>query len=187
MHHIHRTQAFILNSFPFGEADKQLLLLTEEYGLIRVKARGIRKKESKLRQSVQEYSLCDVALVHGKGGWILTNASFIFNILAKVRSEELRISIARVLDLVSRMAVDEEPEDHIYEIVFRFVNMAMEKGDLKYEIFEIIFLLNILSRLGYVDSKSFEDIDDLNSFDEKQQKEMIEMINRGIRESGLLK
>ncbi len=187
MHHIHRTRAFVLNSFPFGESDKQLLLLSEEYGLIRVRAQGIRKEKSKLRQSVQQYSNCDIALVHGKAGWRLTNAAFRFNIISNIENEEMRIVIARVLDLISRMVVDEESEDHLYDIVFEFVNLAKKNGEVNVQVFENIFLLNILDRLGYIDSKPFENITDYNSINEKQQKEMVQMINRGIRESGLLK
>jgi len=187
MHQIHRSRAFVLNSFPFGESDKQLLLLSEEYGLIRVRAQGIRKEKSKLRQSIQEYSNCDIALVHGKVGWRLTNAAFRFNIISDIENDEIRIATIRVLNLISRLVVDEEPEDYLYNIVSEFVNLAKEKEEMNAQVFENMFLLSILNRLGYIDYKPFENITDYNSIDEKQQKEMVQMINRGIRESGLLK
>ena len=47
MHHIYKTRAIILNSQPIKEADKQLILLTQDFGLIRVIGQGTRKIESK--------------------------------------------------------------------------------------------------------------------------------------------
>jgi DNA repair protein RecO len=190
MHSIYRTKAFVLNSFPFGEGDKQLLLLTQEYGMIRANAQGIRKKESKLRQSVQEYSMCNIALVHGKTGWRLTNALFEFNIFTEVKNEDLKVAIARVLDLISRLVVGEGREDEIFDIVYRFVRLAIEKIDVDVSKYEAVFLLNILNKLGYVDVEPFRILMEENNWQdikEKELKEMTMVINRGIRESGLLK
>ena len=42
MHHIYETNAFVLKNIPHGEADAMLTLFTEELGLIRALAQGIR-------------------------------------------------------------------------------------------------------------------------------------------------
>ena len=190
MHSIQRTKAVVLNSFPFGESDKQLLLLTEKYGMIRVRAQGIRKEKSKLKQSIQEYSFCEVSLVHGKAGWRLTNALFEFNILFEVQNSDVKVAIVRVLDLVSKLVIDQAEDDEIYSIVDQFISLALDKEGIDSKQYETVFLLNILGKLGYVDMNPFIDILNSNSFEgvkEEQIKKMTVVINQGIRESGLLK
>jgi hypothetical protein len=101
-------------------------------------------------------------MVKGKNGWRLTNASFVNNFYKEIQNHELKDSILRVLNLINRL-VGGESDEHkeIFGIASDFIDFAMKSEDLfnsdLIKNFEIIFLLNILADLGYVDIENFSD------------------------------
>jgi len=156
MHHIHRTKAFVLKSLPIKEADRQLILLTEELGVIRAIAQGSRKMESKMRQSIQDFSLVDAALVSGRTGWRLVNVAFTNNFNKDISNEDLKTSIFRVFSLVQRLIADELAESEIFPIILGLIDFAKEnESDLVDEKtilpLETITIARILHALGYFD------------------------------------
>ena len=130
MHHIHRTQAFVLKSFPIKEADRSVILLTENLGVILAIAQGSRKMESKMRQSIQDFSLLNVALVSGRTGWRLINAGFIKNFYKNLSNEKLRESICKVFNLINRLVAGEMEDETIFRKLLAFVNFA-DKNEKK--------------------------------------------------------
>ena len=130
MHHIYKTRAIILNSQPIKEADKQLVLLTQDFGLIKAIAQGTRKNESKLRQSIQNFSISNIALVKGKVGWRLTNAQIDYQISAKITDQKLFKSIIRVFNLIERLVLGES-DDEIFQITMEFIEFAQSFNDKK--------------------------------------------------------
>jgi DNA repair protein RecO len=188
MHHIHRTKAFVLSSFPFGEAGLVLNLLTKDFGVLRVNAQGTRKSESKLRQSIQDFSLTDVAMVYGKKGWILTNASIETNYYYKLPMQATQ-SIARIFTLIQRMIPFEDPHEEIFTVTQKAIE-TMEKSPNSAKIVEISTVFEILHELGYIGEigeLEFEKIvgpDNLEYISENES-EIIHIINNSIRESHL--
>lgn len=196
MHHIYKTKAVVLSSSDFKEADKQLILLTEDFGLIKVTAQGTRKIESKLRPSIQDFSLTNVALVKGKAGWRLTNAQIEYSIKTRISNQKLFKAISRTFSLIERFVLGES-EDDLFFIVFKFLDFALEnQKELLHEDqiknFESIFVYEIMILLGYIGDQKKEvylfdslGIEKINSIDQKQRQEINKIINQSIRESGL--
>ncbi len=201
MHHIHRTKAFVLKSFQTREADSSIILLTEEFGVIRATAQGARKMESKMRQSIQDFSLVNVALVSGRTGWRLVNAGFVKNFYTDMVNEDLRESVCRVFSLINRLIAGEVKDEVIYTETARFLDFSLENQD-KFNnqndilSFEAIFSAAILYHLGYLkqtkdiefylkNQLDFELILKLSQNIVFSQKGMIVEINRAIRDSHL--
>ena len=196
MHHIYKTKALVLNNFPIREADKVLILLTEDFGLIRVTAQGIRKNESKLRQSTQDYSFADIALVSGRNGWRLTNAKFDFSIVDQIENKKLFKTFVQSLSLIERLVVGES-QDELFFLTFNYSKFLIKKQDFLLEEnndknFESIFVLNILNILGYIDKKKIENFitnkitrEIIESISDFQRKNINKIINQSIKESGL--
>ena len=185
MHHIHNTKAFVLSSFPFGESGKVLNLLTEEFGVIRVNAPGTRKVESKLRQSIQDFSLTRVALVYGNHGWRLTNAAIITNYSHSLDKSQISI-VQKIFALVLKMIPDEDREVNVFDIISDFLEKI---GDIDLEILEIMTVLRVLHVLGYVGDEVIEYIEgEESAFVEyvgENMKRLVGVINAGIEESHL--
>jgi len=193
MHHIHRTSGLILKNFPIKEADKQLNVLTRDFGLTKISVTGARKIQSKHRQSIQDYSLANFAMVKGKMGWKLTSVIFVSNFYKDIEDENLKESLIRVLNLMIRLVPADLPESEIFDITCEFIDFAKqnetELGSSELiQNFETIFLLRILDALGYVETEKFDAFLGTKISLElilKNEKDIISAINQAIRESGL--
>jgi recombinational DNA repair protein (RecF pathway) len=201
MHHIHRTKAFVVKSYPAKEADKSLLLLTEEMGMIRAISQGSRKAESKMRQSIQDYSLLDAALVSGRAGWRLVNAAPVESFYKNISNKDLKNSICRQFSLINRLVAGEDGDPRTFPVVNSFVTFAMSKEEIVsttdelVKTFEILFTASVLNALGYLaegsfdsyiyDDVSVENIKKLSGEDIKVREKLVAEINRAIRDSSL--
>ena len=152
MHHIHHTDAFVLGSSPKGEDSKLLRLYTRELGLVYAHAQAVRKLSSKLRFTLQDFSLASVDLVRGREIWRVTTATPVhsYSAIRKDRASE-RI-LARVNSLLIRLVTGEEPSDEIYEIIAGTYDL-LEKGGRtpeEYRALELFSVARILIALGYL-------------------------------------
>ncbi len=68
-------KGIVLNVKDKGEADKVITLLTCEEGVVYVTAKGVKKASSKLKYVSQPFCFCEVEVVEGKAGYILSGAS----------------------------------------------------------------------------------------------------------------
>lgn len=198
MHHIYKTRAIILNSHPVKEADKQLVLLTKDFGLIKAIAQGTRKNESKLRPSIQDFSVTDVALVQGKAGWRLTNAQIDYSISDKIENKNFFKVIVRTFNLIERLVLGES-EDELFNIILKFVEFSIKnQKQLLHEDqiknFESIFVYKILNELGYIGENNINlnyqsekgiDLEFINNIEQKNRIEINKIINHSIKSSGL--
>ena len=58
--------AVVLRSYPLGEADRILSLLTQDHGLIRAVANGVRKPSSRFGSRLQPLNQVQVMLYQGR-------------------------------------------------------------------------------------------------------------------------
>ena len=184
MHHVYTTRAFVVNSTPYGEAGKFLLLFTRDFGMIGAVAQGIRLAKSKLRYHVQDYSFCSVSIVRGKEVWRLVGAHEIPN------DEKKGILHIKILKLLKRLLQGEERNEKLFSIVNALYEINIKKED--YEAVECLIILRILNSLGYISSKEFNSLfdkdiinDEVISHTRENKIRIIKVINSALKESQL--
>jgi DNA repair protein RecO len=152
MHTIYTTDSFILKSINFGEANKYYFIFTQEFGLIRVAAQGVRHLKSKLRYGLSDFSFCQVSVVRGKEIWRLTGAEKKLDL----KDQDKLLLLSRIFSLLLRLLHGEERNDKLFEVVKEgmvFLNNYLDNNSKKEEDlanFECIIALRILSALGYI-------------------------------------
>ena len=196
-HQIHHTDAFILASYPRGESDRVVVLLSEEFGLVRGIATGVRKETSKLRYSLQPYTWSRVALVRGREVWRLTGASSHANVFAQVEHEDTRHTMMRIVNLVKRLVHGEGKNTALYQMFSSALRelVAHEYTGEELEAFECLVVLDILSALGYEPELADQHLVTLMSHDGydtdriqealPHRKQMITHINEALEASQL--
>ncbi len=193
MHQILHTRAFVLSALPLYEADKILKLLTENYGVIRVVAQGIRKNESKLQQSVQQFSLVNVAMIQGKTGWRLTNAEIEKNYFYLLDSNIIKM-VGRIFSMIERMIPDEDSSPIIFqtisEMFILFENQLINITNDYLQNIEVATLGKIMFELGYVGDETLRQelgktLPEIIKNAELNKKSLIKVINNAINESQL--
>ncbi len=151
-HHQYSTPAFVIESIPKGEANRLYTLFTRDLGMIKATAQGVRLQKSKLKASLQDFSITHVAVVRGKEMWRLTNAHLEKNLFTSFgKDKAIFLVIAQIATLLKRLIPGEEKHDSLYLYVveaFEFLETAELTGEAV-SAFERIMVLNILQELGY--------------------------------------
>lgn len=151
-HHIYQTRAYVIESVDSGEANKRLLLLTEDLGLIYVAAQGVRLLKSKLKASIQEYSFSKVALVRGKETWRLTNAMQLISLYDKRLPIEVRRLLVELLVFLKRLTPIDIQATEVFQLVNTCASFCFEQKKVASEYIEeigIFFSIRLLRILGY--------------------------------------
>lgn len=118
MYHFHHTEGIIVATRPGGEANRQFRIFTRELGIITAHAQGVRLVSSKLRYALQPYSLCQLALVHGKHGWRVTNAVPIMSFSSGVSGRfNSRKTIVNILGFLARFMPESVVERSLFDSV----------------------------------------------------------------------
>ena len=159
MHHIYHTEAFVLGSRQHGEDSKVITLYTEELGLVRARAQGIRKISSKLRFTLQNFSYAQVDLVRGKEVWRITTATPLFSNSDILNSPQREQVIARIASLVSRLVAGEEPNTEIFFILIKLCDILRSEiaDDPAFcSKIELFYVAKILMSLGYLSRSSHD-------------------------------
>lgn len=201
-HEIYTTDALVLLQFEKGETASVLALFTKDFGLVYAHAQGVRKMESKLRGSLQNYAYAEVSLVRGREVWRVVNAKE-KDPLSGVRYEiSKRVLFAHIASLLKRFLGQEEPHPMLFDDIISsivFLNSETFSQD-ELSRFELVTVLRILSYLGYVkedlvtktETIPFSEILSFNEWSKEKtdavrgkEKECILAINESFYESGL--
>ena len=70
----YRDTGVVLRTYPLGEADRIVILLTREHGQVRAVAKGVRRTSSKFGSRLEPFTLSDLQLVHGRSLDIVSQA-----------------------------------------------------------------------------------------------------------------
>lgn len=162
-YHIYTTEGLVLKARPLREADRVYVILTRDLGLVRATGSGVRKENSKLRASLEPYSLSTISLVRGKEYWRITSA---------ILERTLPRDLAQPLSLIEKLVKGEDKNQELFQAIIDLTGQY-KKGD---EMFEPRLVAHILYHLGYMRK---EDL----SLDKKK---LIKAINHGIEASHLI-
>ena len=189
------TQAIVLKTDDVGEKDVLVSLFTREFGFVFAKATGVRTQSSRLRFALQSMSLCFVSLVHGKTGWILTNATFLRSYYFESGTQAQRQTTANILHLIGRLYIGEEPHPELFDFIeekLEMLSSAQTKSDEIRQL-ETFIVFKTLEKLGYIEDHAtvkplaLTDAysDELGSYIRDNLKMITPFINNAIRTSGL--
>jgi len=192
-HHQYTTEACVLGRLPHKEASMTLILFTRELGLLYAHAQNVRDVSSKLRPSLQEYSLAHITLVRGKTGWRVTNAASIENLYFELKHDPAKMRVcAHAVKLIATLVVGEEKNERLFDIFISGVKaLAHVAQDLK--VHEVLLMVRLVHELGYVSQtpelrpwlSNTEWGGEIETSCKPNILEAVAAVNKGIKESQL--
>jgi DNA repair protein RecO len=195
MHHIYHTEAFILASRNVGEANRSFTLFTRELGVVKATAQSVRSLKSKLRYSLQDYSLVKCDLVRGRDIWRIVSAQSLHAFEELKSHKEFFPLVAKVSHLLTKLISGEgeniELYDHIKDSFIAIENNHLTTDELK--AFETIIVLEILFHLGYIDrTPELESYiqtpftKQLLATAQNDRKKLVSLINESLKETQMI-
>lgn len=150
MQETYNLQAIILKRRPFREADLKITLFTKERGKIDLVARGGKKEGSKLSAHVEPLNFSTVMAVKGKQ-FDYVGSAICKNSFLNIKNDLEKIKYAcQAVKVFNKLIKEEEKENSalLYDLLNNYLN-TVNKNNLDNQLFYYIFILKLLSELGY--------------------------------------
>jgi DNA repair protein RecO (recombination protein O) len=116
---IRHDQGIVLRSFPFGEADKVVVLLSPNNGKLRTVAKGIRKTKSRFGGRLETFSHVDLVLYEGRNLDTITQVEMIEPFHA-LRADLDRVMMATaMIEVADAVAQENESSVRLFLLLQR--------------------------------------------------------------------
>ena len=195
-HTLYSTECIVLGGVDSGEANRYISLFTRDIGLVRAVAKSVREEKSKLRYSLQDFSITYATLVRGKEVWRITGAEELYNLHNELKNESEKLfTVTQILNLLQRLVHGEEKNDYLFDTLSHGLEFVRDNEINKEMLksFEHLIVLRILYSLGYIAKKNnFDELLQLTQVNESllentesKRKDIIFAINRALKEAHL--
>lgn len=189
-HTKYTTRAFVLKTKNSGEADKTAFLFSEDFGLLRVFAKSVRKDGAKLKPYCQTGIFLNATVIRGKELWRFIEAeceNFPPLSFPKRKLKE------KIFGLAFSLSGEEERNHGVFSTIDFFVQRILHEQEENLEALEIVTILRLLEALGYGKSPESFSISmegEVNNVDieisKKYKKELIALINEALESTHLI-
>lgn len=183
MRHKYETTALILARTPLAESAALVTLLTEDFGIVRARAEGLRKPGAKLAHALQTLDQCAATLVRGKEAWRLSGAVLEESWFRKLSRTE-RLRAGRIAGLMLRLVHGEVNDPSLFILFTAFLTALPSLSEEAQDTAEIMTALRILAVLG-LDGGALPHEDIYEPLLPEARRELVMRVNRGIAASGL--
>ncbi|HAP76843.1 MAG TPA: DNA repair protein RecO [Acidimicrobiaceae bacterium] len=124
----YRDTAVVLRTYKLGEADRIVVLLTEEHGKVRAVAKGVRKTTSKFGARLEPMSHVRLLLAEGRDLDIISQADSVESRAPLVADLDHLTNGIAVLEAADQMTVEREPAPHLYRMVVGALRTVAERS-----------------------------------------------------------
>lgn len=121
------TEAVVLRSFRFGEADRVLHLYTLERGRVGAVAKGVRKTKSRFGGRLEPFSHVELVLHQGRGELDTVTGASLIRSHDRSRSEPYRLQVGMIgLEAMLRLFTEQEANERAFTALTRFLDALDE-------------------------------------------------------------
>jgi len=151
----YKTEAIVLRSMRFGEADRVLHLYTLERGRVGAVAKGIRRTKSRFGGRLEPMSHVELVLHEGRGELQTITGVQLVRPHSAARDGHYRLSVGFVgLEAVLKLFPEQEGNDRAFAAVARFLDLLDEvearDGRPALDPLVLAFQLKLLWLAGYL-------------------------------------
>ena len=124
---VYKTEGIILKKTDLSDTDRLLTVYTKKFGKILVRARGVGKKESKLKSLIEPFNVYEFLLARSKNIDVLANSSLIKEfIFLRSNLENLALAIY-FAELVDKLVVAPEEDENLWLLITRATEVLNER------------------------------------------------------------
>ena len=124
---IRHDQAIVLRSYPFGEADRVVVLLSPNNGKIRTVAKGVRRTKSRFGGRLEPFTHVDLVLYEGRNLDTITQVA-VLEPFPRLRSDlDAVIAAGTMVEAADAVAQEDESSIRLFLLLQRGLK-ALEAG-----------------------------------------------------------
>ncbi|MGH8914785.1 MAG: DNA repair protein RecO [Acidimicrobiia bacterium] len=163
---IRHDQGIVLRSYPFGDADRVVVLLSPNKGKIRTVAKGIRKTKSRFGGRLEPFTHVDLVLYEGRNLDTITQVAVIEPFPRLRASLDAVVAAGTMVETADAVAQEEESSMRLFLLLHRGLR-ALEGGQIGADLITS-YLLKLAEVVGVAPSllvcASCGKVDDLHRF-----------------------
>jgi DNA repair protein RecO (recombination protein O) len=149
------TEAVVLRSLRFGEADRILHLFTKERGRLNAIAKGARRTRSRLGGRLEPFSHAEVRLHEGRGELATVTGAELLRAHHSLALEPQRIAVGHIgVEAVLRLFAEHDASPQAFHALVRFLDLLEQRprvaGDAALDPLGLSFQLKLLWLAGYL-------------------------------------
>lgn len=107
----YRDTGVVLRTHPLGEADRIVVLLTQDHGQVRAVAKGVRRTSSKFGARLEPFNLSDLQLVHGRSLDIVSQVQSRRSWSAQIAADYAKYTAATAMVEAAERVTADDAED----------------------------------------------------------------------------
>lgn len=154
---LYKTQGIIIKRTNLGEVDRLLTVYTKDFGKILVRAKSVRRSQSKLKGHLELFLHSHLSLAPGKNLDIITGAETIERFSGLHQQLPYLATAYYLSEVIDKSLAGPEKDEQIWQLILSsFYNLDQEKMDVKILIAN--FQRKLSGFLGYGESQSNEEI-----------------------------
>lgn len=143
---LRREQGIVIRGFPFGEADRVIVLVSPNHGKLRAVAKGVRRTRSRFGGRLEPLTHVELVLYQGRNLATITQVS-VLEPFPRLRMDLDAVIVAgSMAELVAKVVVEEEPSYRQFLLLRRGLR-ALEQGSNGMDLMAS-FLLKLMDSLG---------------------------------------
>lgn len=180
---VYKTEAIILRLIPQGEGSQDVVLLTEQFGKITVRAQSARELRSTMRMHLVRFRQVTVDIIRGKIFWRLVG----------VTSHEpigmIPQSFINIMRLVEHLIVGELHDPHFFSQLIHLREQSRTTSAQTFpKEFEIFGVVTILERLGYWNYELLGDLfnESCAAIIKQDAKNYVQLINQSLQATQIM-
>jgi len=113
-----KTQAVVLRTIRYGEADRVLHLYTQDRGRVSAMAKGVRRTKTRFGGRLEPFFRLDMVLYEGRSDLLTVTSAETVDAHARLRTDARALdAAARACDAVSRLFETAEPHPAVYHLL----------------------------------------------------------------------
>lgn len=149
----YRDTGVVLRTYPLGEADRIVVLLTREHGQVRAVAKGVRRTTSRFGSRLEPFNVSDLQLVHGR------NLDIVSQVVGRkgwaspiAAAYDKFTAAAAMVEAAERITADDDGEARQHYLLLTGALSAMARGLHEPAAVLDSYLLRAISLAGWAPS-----------------------------------
>src|SRR5215210_1819104 len=145
-----KTEAIVLRSLRYGEADRILHLYTPHRGRVSAIAKGVRKTKSRFGGRLEPFFRIETVLYEGRSDLLTVTSAETVAAHPRLREHAAALdSAARACDAVGRLFGDGEPHPGVYHLLANELSLLDRDPSLATRANALAFRLKLLLAAGF--------------------------------------
>jgi DNA repair protein RecO (recombination protein O) len=124
---LRRDQGIVLRSYPFGDADRVVVILSPNHGKVRAVAKGVRKTKSRFGGRLEPFTHVDLVLYEGRNLETITQVA-VLEPFPRLRNDlDAVVAAGTMVEAVDAVAQENETSIRLFLLLQRGLK-ALERG-----------------------------------------------------------